>query len=120
MAKTGDERVAGATLKERTVGCGWELLAPIDAAEWHRRVGAIIGPAYLAGSDPRAQSGSASTPAEWERARRFLFAAVDRHGTFLYVGCANGHLIWWRGLLEKTGPAARNDVPCPPPRPASP
>lgn len=102
MTKIEDERVAGATLKERTVGRGWELFEPIDAAfergeideaEWHRQVGAIIGPAYLAATDPRAQSGSSSTPAGWERARRFIFAAVDRDGTFLDVGCANGHLM---------------------------
>src|SRR5438093_1264218 len=59
MKRIEDERVAGATLKERTVGRGWQLFEPIDAAyergeigeaEWHRRVGAIIGPAYLAAS----------------------------------------------------------------------
>jgi SAM-dependent methyltransferase len=102
MTPIDDKGVGGSTLKERTVGRGWELFEPIDAAyergeideaEWHRRVGAIIGPAYLAAADPRAQSGSASTPAEWEAARRFIFAAVDRDGTFLDVGCANGHLL---------------------------
>jgi len=39
-----DERIAGATLKERTVGLGWQLVEPIEAAyqrgevdltEWH-------------------------------------------------------------------------------------
>jgi SAM-dependent methyltransferase len=93
---------AGATLKERTVGRGWQLFEPIDAAyergeidanEWHRRIGAIIGPAYLAAANPRGQSGSSSTPAEWERARRFIFSSVSRDGTFLDVGCANGHLM---------------------------
>ncbi len=102
MKTTEDERVAGATVKERTVGRGWELFEPIDAAyergeideaQWHRRVGAIIGPAYLAATDPRAQSGSTSIPAEGERARRFIFAAVNRDGTFLDVGCASGHLM---------------------------
>lgn len=102
MSNVEDERVAGATLKERVVGRGWELFAPIDAAyergeideaEWHRRVGAIIGPAYLAATDPRAQSGASGTRAEWEQARRFIFAAVNRDGTFLDVGCANGHLM---------------------------
>ena len=102
MAEPQGERVAGATLKERIVGRGWELFEPIeaayergeiDAAEWHRRIGAIIGPSYLAATDPRGQSGSSSSPAEWERARRFLFAAVHRDGTFLDVGCANGHLL---------------------------
>jgi SAM-dependent methyltransferase len=97
-----EQREAGATLKERTVGRGWHLFEPIDAAyergeidagEWHRRIGAIIGPAYLAAANPRGQSGSSSTPAEWEQARRFIFAAVNGDGTFLDVGCANGHLM---------------------------
>jgi len=97
-----DERVAGATLKERIVGRGWQLIEPIEAAyeggeidvaEWHRRIGAIIGPAYLAATNPRAQSGASGTAAEWERTRRFIFAAVNRDGTFLDVGCANGHLM---------------------------
>jgi hypothetical protein len=102
MSTPRAERVAGATLRERTVGRGWELFEPIDAAyergdidaaEWHRRIGAIIGPAYLTATDPRGQSGSSSTAAEWEAARRFIFAAVNRDGTFLDVGCANGHLM---------------------------
>jgi hypothetical protein len=102
MTNADDERVGGSTLKERTVGRGWELFEPIDAAyergeidaaEWHRRVGAIVGPAYLAATNPRAQSGSGGTPAEWEQARRFIFAAVNRDGTFLDVGCASGHLM---------------------------
>jgi hypothetical protein len=97
-----DERVGGATLNERTLGRGWQLIksievaferGDIDSIEWHRRIGAIIGPAYLAAADPRGQSGSSSTPAEWESARRFIFAAIDRDGTFLDVGCANGHLM---------------------------
>jgi SAM-dependent methyltransferase len=97
-----EERVGGATLNERILGRGWQRIkaieegyerGEIDAAEWHRRIGAIIRPAYLAAKDPRGQSGSSSTPEEWEAARRFIFAAVTRDGTFLDVGCANGHLM---------------------------
>jgi hypothetical protein len=97
-----EQEESGATLKERTVGRGWQLFEPIDVAyergeidagEWHRRIGTIIGPAYLAAANPRGQSGSSSTPAEWEQARRFIFTAVSRDGTFLDVGCANGHLM---------------------------
>jgi hypothetical protein len=97
-----DERIAGATLKERTVGRGWQLVEPIEAAyergeidltEWHQRIGAIIGPAYLAATNPRGQSGASGTAAEWEQARRFIFAAVNRDDTFLDVGCANSHLM---------------------------
>src|SRR5262249_23542889 len=102
MTHSADEQVAGATLKERTVGRGWQLFeaiddayerGEIDAAEWPRRIGAIIGPAYLAATNPRAQSGASGTAEEWEKARRFIFAPVNRDGTFLDVGCANGHLM---------------------------
>jgi len=97
-----EERVAGATLNERIIGRGWQHFesietayerGDIDQAEWHRQIGAVIGPAYLSATDPRGQSGSSGTPAEWEKARRFMFAAVDRDGTFLDIGCASGHLM---------------------------
>ena len=102
MAETDERRVAGRTLQERMLGLGWEVFGAIDAAyergeldapEWHRRVGAIIGPAYLAATDPRAQSGWSGTPEEWERARRFVFSCVDHDGSLLDIGCANGHLM---------------------------
>jgi SAM-dependent methyltransferase len=90
------------TLNERILGRGWEEIqtieaayerGDIDAAEWHSRIGAIIGSAYLGASDPRAQSGYSGTAEDWENARRFIFAGVDRAGTFLDVGCASGHLM---------------------------
>jgi SAM-dependent methyltransferase len=49
--------------------------------------------AYLAGDDPRAQSGFRGSPERWEAARRAIVEAIDRPGTFLDVGCANGLLI---------------------------
>jgi len=61
-----EERIGKSTLNERILGRGWELIQPIEAAyergeldagEWHARIGGIIGPAYLAATDPRAQSG---------------------------------------------------------------
>jgi SAM-dependent methyltransferase len=99
---TQEERGGGSTLKERILGRGWQLIqrieaaferGEIDATEWHARIGAIIGTAYLSGTDARAQSGFSGSSEDWESARRFLFAAVDRDGTFLDVGCANGYLM---------------------------
>jgi SAM-dependent methyltransferase len=49
--------------------------------------------AYLAGADPRAQSGFHGSPERWEAARRPIVEAIDRDGTFLDVGCANGLLL---------------------------
>jgi hypothetical protein len=97
-----EERAGDSSLNERILGRGWELVQPIEAAyergeidagEWHARIGAIIGPAYLAATNPRSQSGYSGSADDWEHARRFIFTAVNRDGTFLDVGCANGHLM---------------------------
>jgi SAM-dependent methyltransferase len=81
---------------------GWPELAAIDEAlergkidekGWHAAVAEIIVPAYLAGETPWEQSGKSGDLAGWERGRRPVMAAVDRDGTFLDVGCANGFLM---------------------------
>ncbi|MDQ5820226.1 MAG: class I SAM-dependent methyltransferase [Actinomycetota bacterium] len=54
---------------------------------------ALVVPAYLAGDNPRAQSGHSGDEARWEEARRLVVDAIDRDGTFLDVGCASGHLM---------------------------
>ena len=48
---------------------------------------------YLASDDPRAQSGFRGDEARWESARRPIVEAIDRPGTFLDIGCANGYLL---------------------------
>ncbi len=86
-------------LKER----GWRELAAIDEAlergeldeaGWHRAVADLIRPAYLGAETPYGQSGKfGDDAAAWERSRRLVVDAVDRDGTFLDVGCANGLLM---------------------------
>jgi hypothetical protein len=49
--------------------------------------------AYLGTDDPRAQSGFHGSAERWEAARRPIVEAIDRDGTFLDVGCANGLLM---------------------------
>jgi hypothetical protein len=65
----------------------------IDEAAWYREIAAVIVPAYLAGEDPRAQSGSSGDDADWAYKRGLIADAVDRDGTFLDVGCASGYLM---------------------------
>ncbi len=81
---------------------GWRELAAIDEAlgqgeideeGWHAAVARIVVPAYLAAETPWEQSGNSGDLASWERGRRPIMAAVDRDGTFLDVGCANGFLM---------------------------
>ncbi|HEV8468335.1 MAG TPA: class I SAM-dependent methyltransferase [Candidatus Limnocylindria bacterium] len=65
----------------------------IDEASWHARVAEIIRPAYLAATTPQAQSGFSGDASAWEHARGIIANAIDRDGTFLDIGCANGLLI---------------------------
>src|SRR5215813_10608495 len=65
----------------------------IDEEGWYREVAAVITPAYLAGDNPRAQSGQSGDEAHWEQARSHIADAIHRDGTFLDVGCASGYLM---------------------------
>jgi len=65
----------------------------ISSAEWQRRVAQALSEAYLGETDPRAQSGFDGDAVLWREARSLLLQAAPPTGTFLDVGCANGHLI---------------------------
>ena len=88
---------------ERAKEGGHELIAEadrafeageIDEAEWHGRMAEVITPAYLAAANPRAQSGHSGDEAHWDRARSIVLDGVlPTGGTFLDIGCANGHLM---------------------------
>ena len=65
----------------------------IDDLAWCERVSDALAAAYLAESDPRWQSGYDGDRQAWREARELVLDAVDRDGTFLDVGCANGHLM---------------------------
>ena len=95
MAELDEELEA---LKER----GWRQVAAIDEAlasgsldeeGWHRAMADLVVPTYLAGTSPRAQSGHSGDEERWEGARRLILDAVHADGSFLDVGCANGHLM---------------------------
>jgi SAM-dependent methyltransferase len=65
----------------------------IDDDRWFTAMAAIFEEDYLAGDNPRAQSGFGGDEARWEVARRPIADAIDRDGTFLDIGCASGHLL---------------------------
>jgi hypothetical protein len=76
--------------------------------EWFSRMAAIFDAAYPAGDNPRAQSGFGGDEARWEIARRPITWPIDRDGTFLDIGCANGYLMesvvrWTRHHIEPYG-----------------
>jgi SAM-dependent methyltransferase len=60
---------------------------------WFEGMAAVFAGAYLAEEGPRAQSGFGGDDARWEVARRPVADAIDRDGSFLDIGCANGHLL---------------------------
>src|SRR5262249_36987433 len=81
---------------------GWREVASLDAAYargdvdddgWHRAMAALILPAYLGAKDVRRGSGHAGSAEDWEWSRGIVAEALDRNGTFLDVGCANGLLM---------------------------
>ena len=49
--------------------------------------------AYLEAEDPRAGSGFRGDESRWGLARRPIASAINRDGTFLDIGCANGLLM---------------------------
>ena len=68
-------------------------LGEIDEAAWYRAKQDLIIPKYIAAENPRAQSGHSGDAAAWERARSLVVEGINRDGSFLDAGCANGHLM---------------------------
>jgi SAM-dependent methyltransferase len=65
----------------------------IDEAEWHAAMARLIVPHYLAADTPWGGSGKQGTYEDWEYSRSLIAHAIDRDGSFLDVGCANGYLL---------------------------
>jgi uncharacterized protein len=68
------------------------------AGIWARRLEGTWPPEvyeahYLASGTPYGESGKGGGGADWEEGRRPIVRAVDRSGTFLDIGCANGLLM---------------------------
>jgi 2-polyprenyl-3-methyl-5-hydroxy-6-metoxy-1,4-benzoquinol methylase len=53
----------------------------------------LLEPAYLRGTTPQAGSGFGGDAELWRLRRGHVVAGIDRDGTFLDVGCANGLLM---------------------------
>lgn len=61
--------------------------------DYFREMQAMLEEPYLAAETAQGQSGFGGNAVRWERARRVITAAIDRDGTFLDIGCANGLLM---------------------------
>lgn len=60
---------------------------------WFEREKEFHESKFVAGTNPRAQSGFGRNERDWERYRRPVVAGIYKGGTFLDVGCANGLLM---------------------------
>ena len=80
----------------------------IDEAGWHAEVASLIVPAYLSAETPWEGSGKSGTEGDWEYALSHIGHAIDRDGSFLDIGCANGYLLeclprWTSHAVDRYG-----------------
>ena len=104
------ERLGGVRLGERTLSLdadvtvqealyGWPnietLCVPANIHDWFAHVREVLERAYTAAPDeePWRQSGQSGPYDRWEALRKPVANCIDRDGTFLDVGCANGYLL---------------------------
>jgi hypothetical protein len=96
-------------------------------SDYYARTRGLLERAYLEAEDSRGGSGFRGDAERWELARRPVVSAIDRDGTFLDVGCANGLLMEslaaWAGedgyriepygldLIESVAALARRRLP---------
>jgi SAM-dependent methyltransferase len=65
----------------------------LSEAAFYRDSQLLLETSYLRAGTPRGGSGFGGTAADWRAQRGHLCQAIDRDGSFLDVGCANGHLL---------------------------
>lgn len=66
----------------------------ITEEQWYEGRKKATAIAYLGGDNPRAQTGHGGDAARWRYTRVLMvLEAIHGDGSFLDVGCANGHLI---------------------------
>lgn len=75
----------------------------ITEEEWFLIHERFISKHYLAADNPRSQSGHGGGEAIYRYTRGMVLETIDRDGTFIDVGCANGYLIeklsqWLQGM----------------------
>jgi hypothetical protein len=80
----------------------------ISEAEWFEIHRAFFSANYLACADPRGQSGHSGDEARYRYTQGMVLEAIDRDGSFIDVGCANGYLM--EKLSEWLGATGRSVV----------
>ena len=62
-------------------------------ADWFENLKDTLETAYLSHAEPWRQSGMSGPEERWVSLRKPVADCVDRSGTFLDIGCANGYLL---------------------------
>lgn len=75
--------------------CGFVFddVALADLQDWFAEVKQTLETAYVASPTAWQQSGKSGTFEDWTRLRIANIAPVQRSGTYLDIGCANGYLL---------------------------
>jgi hypothetical protein len=71
------------------------MMAPVsDLDAWDARTRELLEAAYIeAGDGPRGSGSGHASVGDWRAKRQHLSAPMDRDGSWLDVGCANGFLM---------------------------
>ena len=87
LGERGD--AAAADLVQQAAGAR----ATMSDDDWFADSQRLLDAAYLAASTPEGGSGFSGSAGDWRAERSVICDAIDWDGTFLDVGCANGHLM---------------------------
>lgn len=68
-------------------------MTPEELKAWFQRSQEVFSTAYLSHEEPWRQSGFSGPEDRWISLRKPVADCIDRDGTFLDIGCANGYLI---------------------------
>lgn len=66
---------------------------PVELSDWFENTRCVLETAYLSHDEPWRQSGMAGPEERWVSLRKPIADCVDRSGSFLDIGCANGYLL---------------------------
>ncbi len=64
-----------------------------ELARWFDHVRSVLETAYTEHSEPWRQSGMSGPAERWSALRKPVADCIDRPGSFLDIGCANGYLL---------------------------
>jgi SAM-dependent methyltransferase len=65
----------------------------ITEAQWFANHKRYFTELYLGSDNPRGQSGHGGDAARYRYSQQMILEAMPRDGTFIDIGCANGHLV---------------------------